>query len=456
MDENPLNSRRPIEPGSADFSHDFSHDGGEKNKRSRGVLVFVLTAALAGAAFYFYQPDMVEAGYESASLLASNPGNWGRAAFSDPALGTERETPRDREAALSVTSYPSEADVFLGGKLIGKTPITDHPLQTNAYFVTLRKSGYRSVDSVIFVRPSERRRLRIRLQAGSSAEERRVPVARTERARPDRLESDREALASPQSSETASPRRAAQPDAASELSPDELVPLEEGAEEYDQYMAEGNEYLIQERYAAARRAYEMALKARPGDGKAVRRIERVEALIKEEEEARRLFSYHEGKGDVYLESKNYEAAIESYETALEHMPGDDRVQGRLAQSQKALQAAQQEAESRSIEQRRKLPNGAYISVDQRPRLVGGLKALHQKMNYPKVALQRGVEGRVTVQMIVDEEGRVRDAVVLKGIGSGCDEEALRVVRRARFEPAEVDGKPVAAQHALWVQFKVER
>jgi TonB family protein len=60
-----------------------------------------------------------------------------------------------------------------------------------------------------------------------------------------------------------------------------------------------------------------------------------------------------------------------------------------------------------------------------------------------------------VEFIVDETGRVTTAEVLHGIGGGCDEEALRIVKAARFRPGEEDGSPVKVKMTMPVTFSLD-
>ena len=99
-------------------------------------------------------------------------------------------------------------------------------------------------------------------------------------------------------------------------------------------------------------------------------------------------------------------------------------------------------------------NEPETSVDQMPALIGGLEALRVQLKYPTIAKRAGIEGRVIIEFTVDEQGRVVDPHVLKGIGGGCDEEALRVVQQARFEPARKDGQPVRLKMSLPFTFKL--
>ena len=96
----------------------------------------------------------------------------------------------------------------------------------------------------------------------------------------------------------------------------------------------------------------------------------------------------------------------------------------------------------------------FVVVEQMPQLLGGLRALQQKINYPEIAGKAGIEGRVIVQFIVDKQGRVTAPRVIRGLGGGCDEEALRVVREARFRPGFQRGRPVNVKMTLPITFRL--
>ncbi len=86
--------------------------------------------------------------------------------------------------------------------------------------------------------------------------------------------------------------------------------------------------------------------------------------------------------------------------------------------------------------------GTVEDVDTKPVMVGGPGALQRMVRYPSEAKEAGVSGNVLVSFVVDERGRVSDVEIEKGLGSGCDEEALRVARLVRYRPAMKDGQPV--------------
>ncbi|HCL57862.1 MAG TPA: hypothetical protein DHW82_12770 [Spirochaetia bacterium] len=74
--------------------------------------------------------------------------------------------------------------------------------------------------------------------------------------------------------------------------------------------------------------------------------------------------------------------------------------------------------------------------------------------YPDLARNAGIEGTVVLEVYIDEDGRVRKVIVLKGIGFGCDEAAVRKVESSSFIPAKMNGKPVAVRQKITFEFKL--
>jgi protein TonB len=97
----------------------------------------------------------------------------------------------------------------------------------------------------------------------------------------------------------------------------------------------------------------------------------------------------------------------------------------------------------------------FVLVEQMPELVGGISSLQKKIKYPENAIRANIEGRVYVQFIVNEKGEVENPRVIRGIGGGCDEEALRVVKQAKFRPGLQRGRPVRVQFNLPVIFRLQ-
>jgi len=90
-----------------------------------------------------------------------------------------------------------------------------------------------------------------------------------------------------------------------------------------------------------------------------------------------------------------------------------------------------------------------------PKLIGTLADLQSQINYPVAAMQSNIEGRVIVQFIINEKGEVEAPRVIRGIGGGCDEEALRVTKLAKFEPGKQRGRNVRVQYSLPFMFMLK-
>lgn len=100
----------------------------------------------------------------------------------------------------------------------------------------------------------------------------------------------------------------------------------------------------------------------------------------------------------------------------------------------------------------------FTIVEESASFPGGLSAwakyLSNEMKYPRQAQRMGIEGRVFVQFIVERDGSLTDVKVVKGIGAGCDEEAMRVIKNGpKWKPGKQRGKPVRQKYIQNIQFK---
>ena len=90
---------------------------------------------------------------------------------------------------------------------------------------------------------------------------------------------------------------------------------------------------------------------------------------------------------------------------------------------------------------------------------GGMPAFYKyigdKMKYPAQARRMGIEGKVFVQFVIGKDGSISDVKAVKGIGAGCDEEAVRVVQAApSWSPGKQRGKSVKQRMVLPITFKL--
>lgn len=100
-----------------------------------------------------------------------------------------------------------------------------------------------------------------------------------------------------------------------------------------------------------------------------------------------------------------------------------------------------------------------MALTQPPWFIGGREALTDytaKLNYPAPAQERNVQGKVIVSFVVDTLGRAADYRIVQGIGSGCDEEALRVSRTIPHSwlPGHLGARAVAVRYELPFTFKL--
>lgn len=90
-----------------------------------------------------------------------------------------------------------------------------------------------------------------------------------------------------------------------------------------------------------------------------------------------------------------------------------------------------------------------------PVLVTSMDTLIAQQIYPLAAVQAGVEGDVTLEFVVTEEGRVVAPEVIAGIGHGCDAESKRLlIVWAHFEPGHLEGNAVRVRTTLTIPFRL--
>lgn len=103
----------------------------------------------------------------------------------------------------------------------------------------------------------------------------------------------------------------------------------------------------------------------------------------------------------------------------------------------------------------------HITVETMPVFPGGelalMKHLAEHIKYPIPALDADIQGVVYVSFVVNKNGEVEDVQILKGIGAGCDEEALRVVRALpKWTPGEQRGRKVKVRFNVPVRFTLRK
>ena len=100
-----------------------------------------------------------------------------------------------------------------------------------------------------------------------------------------------------------------------------------------------------------------------------------------------------------------------------------------------------------------------VIVEENASPKGGLSSFYKyvakNLKYPRRAIQMGVEGKVYLQFIVNKDGSLVDIKVARGIGGGCDEEAIRVLKESpNWNPGKQRGRPVRQKMTFPIIFKL--
>ncbi|MFT7031451.1 MAG: TonB family protein [Marinoscillum sp.] len=113
-----------------------------------------------------------------------------------------------------------------------------------------------------------------------------------------------------------------------------------------------------------------------------------------------------------------------------------------------------------LSEKSKQEGEVFTIVEEQPEFEGGIDAFYQylgnEIKYPEQAREMGVEGRVYVQFVVETDGSLSEVKSVKGIGAGCDTEAVRVVQNApAFKPGSQRGKPVRVRMVMPIAFTLD-
>ena len=99
----------------------------------------------------------------------------------------------------------------------------------------------------------------------------------------------------------------------------------------------------------------------------------------------------------------------------------------------------------------------FVFVEDQPGYPGGDEArltyLRDNIKYPEMAKESGIQGTVYVTFVIEKDGSISNVKVLRGIGGGCDEEAVRVIKNMpKWKPGKQRGRPVRAQFNMPIRF----
>ena len=149
------------------------------------------------------------------------------------------------------------------------------------------------------------------------------------------------------------------------------------------------------------------------------------------------------------------------EEVLEIMDNDSKVEESTIQASDDTQAAVEvkytpvEVEEEEVEEEQ-----IFQIVEEAASFPGGMgecmKWLGKNIKYPTISQENGVQGRVIVQFVINRDGSIVDAKVVRGVDPYLDKEALRVVNQMpKWSPGKQRGKAVRCQFTLPVQFRLQ-
>ncbi|HKL71223.1 MAG TPA: energy transducer TonB, partial [Marinilabiliaceae bacterium] len=102
----------------------------------------------------------------------------------------------------------------------------------------------------------------------------------------------------------------------------------------------------------------------------------------------------------------------------------------------------------------------FMIVEEMPEFPGGnaalMKYLANAVKFPVIAQENGIQGRVYVQFVISAKGEVTNAVILRGVDSSLDKEALRVVQNMpKWKPGKQRNRPVRVSYTVPINFVLQ-
>ncbi|MCF8240634.1 MAG: energy transducer TonB [Melioribacteraceae bacterium] len=102
------------------------------------------------------------------------------------------------------------------------------------------------------------------------------------------------------------------------------------------------------------------------------------------------------------------------------------------------------------------PGSEYLtSVEKLPEPIGGINEIAKNVIYPEEAKKAGIEGKVFLNVFINEEGNVDKLVILKSSHPALDSAAIEAVSKVKFTPGKKDGIPVKTQIAIPIKFQLK-
>lgn len=109
----------------------------------------------------------------------------------------------------------------------------------------------------------------------------------------------------------------------------------------------------------------------------------------------------------------------------------------------------------------KVEDKPFVTVEQMPYFPGGeaelKKFIDSNLKYPVVAQEEGIQGRVIIRFVVEEDGSISNVNIIRGIDPSCDKEAFRLIKTSpKWNPGKQNGKAVRVYYTLPIIFKLDK
>ena len=104
----------------------------------------------------------------------------------------------------------------------------------------------------------------------------------------------------------------------------------------------------------------------------------------------------------------------------------------------------------------------YFYVEEMPEFPGGIselmKFIQKNMRYPKIAIKKGIKGRVICQFTVTKDGSIENIIVVRGLHKSLDKEAIRIIKKMpKWKPGEdFNGQAIDCKYTIPVKFKLNK
>ncbi len=176
------------------------------------------------------------------------------------------------------------------------------------------------------------------------------------------------------------------------------------------------------------------------------------------EEQSSMFNYYRVQGDSLLNQGFNTAALQWYRNALKYNPEDTYINQQIAMITDSI-----EREERAVREQDSLQlrleqvrdqQGIFLLPDT-PVSIVNEAGLRNRIKYPIAAINGNVSGRVILRYVVDEQGRIQDINVVKGLGWGTEEVLIDLLEKATFVPATFNGDNVKAWATFTAVFRLE-